>query len=139
MTNRSFPANRLRVCIDRCEKHLGGRIYSRMSRTPLFFDNCCRLILCADRLFDECGYPQSFQDKRSFAGQAVQHAQYAPPRLLISESEVACQSGRIGTFDIIVYARRHAGWQGALFHSDGTLLAAFQSELELLVGLYREI
>ena len=93
---RVYPVNAIRVCIDEQDGDLKGRIYSKMCEKPLIFDNCSELFLQADKLFDECGYPQTFQEKRDF----LEHkspGRYARPQVRQSDEEIRAQSGKCKT------------------------------------------
>ena len=129
-----FPANGIRICVDEYdEQELSGRIYSKLMSQPLMFRNCGELLLKADGMFDQKGYPQAFQCKRTFSGKKVNGSYCMRPLLFLSDSEIFYQKGKCGTFDVIVRTRRHAGWQGYMRNvSDTEGMTAFHSELELL-------
>ena len=132
--------NAVRVCIDQYDADLQGRIYSRLSREPLFFGSCSKMLLETDRLFDEHGYPQNFQEKRSFAlTEEKKYSSFAAPQPLLESEDILRQSGACGTFDVIVWSRRRAGWQGMLRHPDGMAAGDFRSEMELLDMICREL
>ncbi|MDO4298362.1 MAG: hypothetical protein Q4C59_07805 [Lachnospiraceae bacterium] len=57
-----FPMNGIRICVDHCGEDLKGRIYSRMNKESIRFENCSDMLLKADKLFDARGYPQTFQE-----------------------------------------------------------------------------
>lgn len=128
---RVYPMNAIRVCIDEENGDLKGRIYSKMSAKPLRFRNCTEMFLIADQLFDECGYPQTFQEKRSFQDE-TSTAHYARPKVRREDEEVMKQCGVCRTVDILVRSRRRAGWQGVLSCEDARPPMEFQSEMELL-------
>jgi hypothetical protein len=130
-STRSYPMNGIRICIDQFGEDMEGRIYSKMSTVPLYFENSCEILLRADRLFDNCGYPQSFQVKRNFM-EAGDTGRFSKPTIYMEDSEIRMQHGRYLTVDILVKTRRRAGWQGILLDMDGTKLSEFRSEMELL-------
>lgn len=134
-----FPMNAVRLCVDKYGADMQGRIYSRMSEEPLIFANCSEMLLKADALFDERGYPQTFQEKRSFQERESCPGKYAVPEPLLSSEELRSQKGIYYTLDIIVWSRRRAGWQGMILYEDGSRAARFQSELELLECISREL
>lgn len=137
--SRHYPVNAIRVCIDAYDEDVKGRIYSKMSGKAFRFENCSELFLRADQLFDRCGYPQSFQEKRDFheSGKA---GHYARPKICLGDAQIRSQSGKLSTLDILVKSRRRAGWQGSILKEEGGVLAEFQSEMELLryLGINRE-
>lgn len=128
---KKFPLNCLHICVDRCSGDLAGRIYCRMSKEGLPFGNTGELLLRADALFDEKGYPQSFQEKRSFEGHSTWQSRYGAPEPSLTDEEVLSQHGVYWTFDILVYSRRRASWQGALLNP-GRPGRSFESAKELL-------
>lgn len=129
--SRVYPMNAIRVCIDEEDGDLKGRIYSKMSRQPLTFHSCTEMFLMADQLFDECGYPQTFQEKRSFQEQKLR-GRYARPQTRLEDEEILKQSGACRTYDILVQSRRRAGWQGILMGENVPEPIEFRSEMELL-------
>lgn len=138
MDSRPYPVNAIRVCIDAYDEDISGRIYSKMCETPLAFRDCGEMILRADRLFDACGYPQSFQEKREFQ-KARASGRYARPQVRLADTEIRGQTGRVRTVDVLVRSRRRAGWQGSILKENGGA-ANFESELELLryLGINRQ-
>lgn len=141
--NRRFPVNGLRICVDDCGRsELSGRIYSRLLMQPLTFQNCGEMILKADSMFDEKGYPQAFQQKRTFAKdrEKTGSAYCVRPLLLSSEQEIQQKTGRCATYDVIIQTRRKAGWQGYIRNvSDSGPMVAFDSEFKMLKELEKEI
>lgn len=130
---KHFPANALRICIDSCiNGDLGGRAYSRLQAEPIVFISCSELLLKTDRMFDRKGYPQTFQQKRTFSGGEEQKGYCSNPVTEMESEQILEQDGKITTFDIVVQSRRKAGWQGFLRQKDESGSAAFESELELL-------
>lgn len=95
------------------------------------FENCSELFLVADQIFDHCGYPQSFQEKRDFQKKGGP-GHYARPKVCFGDAQIRSQSGKLKTLDILVKSRRRAGWQGSVLKEEGGVLAEFQSEMELL-------
>lgn len=128
---RIYPANAIRVCIDWSGDDFSGRIYSKMWPNPILFENCSEMLLRADELFDMCGYPQSFQDKRIFS-EKKQNGKYGRPQIYLSDEEIYSQHGKYRTVDIFIHSRRRASWQGSILDQDGKIIAEFRSGLELL-------
>ncbi len=137
--DRTYPANSLRVCIDGdAAQGIRGRFYSKMNREPISFHDFGEMIVLADKLFDKRGYPQTFQEKRSFRGAETGTGHYAAPEIFLSDEEIHAQQGAYCTFDILVQSRRRAGWQGGLLSADG-IMREYQSEMELLKEIAAEI
>ncbi len=120
-----FPC-RIRLCIDRYEGDLAGRIYSDRYPGTLHFKECRELLLLGDLLFDQCGYPQAFQERRSFSGENARFAALAP------QEEAGDRVGALATVELVITSRRRAGWQGFVLRPDETFEVRFESELELL-------
>lgn len=135
---RPLQVNTLRLCIDSYGSDIRGRFYSRMCQDAVSFDNCGELLLRADMLFDERGYPQPFQEKRSFTKERKRCSYCACPEEFYPEEEILKQKGEFCTMDVTVWSRRRAGWQGSLLYPDGTFLSGFQSEMEMLEKLCSE-
>lgn len=136
---RMLPINALRICIDSFEEDISGRLYSRLCGAPIHFENCSGMLLQADALFDRCRYPQSFQEKRSFAKTERSYGYDSSPKDQMPEEEIRKQEGKLATFQVIVRSRSCAGWQGTLLRKDGSVAVRFQSELELLGEVLREL
>lgn len=128
---RFYPVSALRICIDECDGDIKGRIYSKLSERAIPFGNMGEMLLQADELFDECGYPQAFQEKRNF-GEAKSAVGHARPKAVLGDHEIRQQAGKRGTVNILVKSRRKTGWQGYIFDDDGKRTGVFQSEMELL-------
>lgn len=134
--HRYYPVNAIRVCIDAYDGDISGRIYSKMCEAPLRFQNCSELFLRADKLFDDCGYPQSYQEKRDFRKAEIR-ARYARPQVRLADEEIRSHIGKYRTVDILVRSRRQAGWQGVILGNESEAPAEFGSEMELLRCLLR--
>lgn len=128
---RGFPPNAIRLCIDEYNGELQGRIYSRMKEEPLSFGSCAELLVRVDKLFDQCGYPQAFEDKKDFRGKRVM-GQYAPPNLVMENEEIYRNEGKLQTVDVFIRSRRNVSWQGSILYGDGSPPKQFNSEMELL-------
>ena len=134
-----FPMNMVRLCIDKYGVDIAGRVYSKLSPEPLIFDGCGEMLLRMDDMFEKSGYPQSFQEKRSFRKEDRRGGRRNLPEDLLADEELEKQSGDCGTFEILVQSRMRTGWQGLLMHTDRTLITRFRSEIELLECLRSEI
>ncbi|MDO5134990.1 MAG: hypothetical protein Q4D55_02955 [Eubacteriales bacterium] len=126
--------NGIRVCVDHSGSDMGGRAYSKLWERPLVFRSGSQLLVQADRLFDKCGYPQTFQEKRSFLREEGGQGGYRLPRERMKDEEILSKWGGAMTFDIVVVSRRRVSWQGYVRNMDGKTLE-FRSEVELLAGL----
>ncbi len=132
-TEKKYPPNRFRVCIDDATADLLGRIYSPLSESELKFVEFRELILQMDALFDRTGYPQSFQEKRSFKKAIVPNAAYrGVPITDVTYQEMQQYHGELATLDILVESRRNASWQGLVFSLDGQCLGEYDGEWGLI-------
>lgn len=135
-----FPVNNIRVCIDRYENmDMSGKIYSKMREGPIEFGSCNELLLRADRLFDEACFPQAFQQKRTFRTREVIRGYRGKPEVTMTDENIQKEFGKCGTFDIIVQTRCKTGWQGVLRSAVTQVTENFQSEMELLKQLVKEV
>ena len=132
MENRmNFPGNALRLCIDRRNEDIHGRLYCMAGQEAVTFDDSCTLFMLGEEIFDYLQVPQAYQQKRSFSKvegylTSIAWTPWENP-LMIDE-----QQGQCATFDIIVQTRKKTSWQGLLKDAKGNVLASFGSDLELL-------
>ena len=142
MTERKiYPPNGFRVCVDSREEDIGGLVYSPLAEQPVFYTGFNELMLKMDRIFDKNGYPQAFQEKRSFLEHQKNTASYhGVPKVSAETVQIYEKEGKRFTVDVIVESRRNTSWQGYVCHRDGTKLGNFKSDIELLelFRLYHE-
>ena len=131
-----FPPNAFRVCVDDLRDDIAGRIYSPLVAEAILFVSIGELLVKMDELFDRYGYPQAFQDKRSFDSAKEQGNLYrGMPKAEQDDEKILSQVGREGTFDVLVKSRKNTSWQGSLYNKEGTLLKEFNGEVELLASM----
>lgn len=131
-----FPPNAFRVCVDDLNNDIAGRIYSPLVTEAILFVSIGEILVKMDELFDRHGYPQAFQDKRSFdSGKEQGNLYRGMPKTAQDDEDILYQLGREGTFDVIVKSRQNTSWQGALYNKEGTLLKEFNGEVELLASM----
>jgi hypothetical protein len=132
--NKYFPPNGLRVCIEKGDGvHLEGRFYSPLSEKVFSFCDFQELLLKADSLFDQVGYPQSFQKKRSFQQEDNKYPAYnAHPTIYRQAGEILKMEGGEATFDILVVSRSKANWQGFVNDKAGKRIGRFQDVVQLI-------
>lgn len=86
-----------------------------------------------DALFDQTGYPQSFQEKRSFKKVSAPNAAYrGVPATDVMYQDMQQYCGEIATLDVLVESRRNAGWQGRVFSTEGQCLGEYDGEWGLI-------
>ena len=131
--------NMIRLCIDGYGEDLWGRAYNKMRLVPLPFAGCGVLLLRMDDLFEQVGYPQAFQVRRTFGKQEKIKGSIRMPERMMEDEEMERQSGARSTFDVVVQSRRQSGWQGIVMDPERTYIRRFQSEKELLDCICREL
>ena len=134
-----FPINMIRLCIDGYREDLSGRAYNKMLLVPLPFSGYGALLLGMDDLFERVGYPQAFQARRTFLRPGKLRGSIHIPAETMEDEEIGRQNGECRTFDIVVQSRRQSGWQGILMDPERTHIRKFQSEMELLDYLCRDL
>ena len=112
----NYPMNGFRLCVDQVTEDISGTFFSPLLEKPVSYQGCNQLLLQMDALFDEKGYPQAFQEKRSFASEKKKIASYhGIPKRKGNSKEIYSQKGKIATMDIVVSTRRNTSWQGCIF------------------------
>ncbi|MBO4376604.1 MAG: hypothetical protein IKY04_03400 [Lachnospiraceae bacterium] len=131
INNTTYPLNAFRLCIDGLGENLSGFIYTPLAKEPLTFRGM-ETFLELDILYDKVGYPQSFQDKRSFEKTDEEINIYSgQPDALMKPEDIIYKRGRRATFDVVVQSRCNTTWQGVILR-DGTLdEEPFNGDLEL--------
>ncbi len=135
-----FPINLVRICIDVYQNaEISGRMYSKMQAEEIVFHSCSELLLKVDRMFDENGFPQAFQQKRTFKDRGTCKCYSGMPAEHMSDENIDKQCGETATFDLVVQTRCRTGWQGILWKTDATEGGRFGSEMELLKIIFSEL
>lgn len=130
--DRTYPMNGIRLCIDYIDEKLEGRMYSKMTEETMCFDSIKEMLLEADDLFDQHGYPQRYMEPRSFQKKTETTSSFRYLKPMISDEMILGQGGKHCTLDLFVQSRRKAGWQGIVLEPSGKFVSEFKSELELL-------
>lgn len=131
-----YPPNAFRICIDGNGTDISGRIYTPLCQDEIEFQGIGEILLKMDALFDSAGYPQAFQEKRTFEDKKEQDNRYSGiPSAKQSVEKIQSLQGRLYTMDIIVCSRRNTTWQGSVYAADGGKLSEFSGEVELLKTL----
>lgn len=131
-SNERFRGNQYRatqVCVDSYHDGvLVGRLYNQANDEPRPFRSTIQFLLQMEDLLDQLHFPQSFQAVRTF-GEPLQK-----PSGELFES-AAQPSGEQATFELKVFFRQNASWQGSVTWKEGGLDQNFRSVLELLLLL----
>lgn len=133
---RFYSSNMFRVCIDTYRTDIRGRAYSPLYEGEIKFHGIGQLLVKMDKLFDRIGYPQAFQNKRSFGGERnTGNAYRGVPENVRDTEDILRQMGEHCTYDVAVESRRNTSWQGIIFDSEGNEQGRFDGEVELLAKL----
>ena len=139
-TTRPFPLNAFRICIDHGKKDILGTAFSTLSNQAIPFYGLGELLVKMDAIFDKQGYPQSFQDKRSFEKEKkVQNRYNGLPRYRMKPETIREKKGEEGTIDVMVTTRKNTSWQGYLLDLEGNTIQSFSGELSLMDGIINYI
>lgn len=130
---RYIPPNLLRICVDQTEAYsASGRVYCKLAEGELKFQSCEDLILGADELFDRVGFPQAFQQRRTFRKKKDEIQSYtAKPITFYTDEEIIAKRGKVKTIEVIVETRRSTSWQGIIRDSEGRYIADFEDALQI--------
>lgn len=129
---QDYPANGFRICVDTEEQDMAGRIYSLLVPEVITYSGWNELFLKMDAVFDQVGYPQAFQEKRSFTGGTKAASYQGSPKLLQPYEAVTHERGLLWTVDVVVISRRDTSWQGIVYDLDRQELGQFDGELGLM-------
>lgn len=129
---QDYPANGFRICVDTEEQDMTGRIYSLLVPEVITYSGWNELFLKMDAVFDRVGYPQAFQEKRSFTGGTKAASYQGSPKLLQSYEAVTHERGLLWTVDVVVISRRDTSWQGIVYDLDRQEIGQFDGELGLM-------
>lgn len=128
-----YLMNALRICIDeKKDIYFKGRAYTRLSKDEIKFQDLSGLLIEIDKIFDEAGYPQAFQEKRSFQKDHVRSFFSMNPNSEKDIEEILNKKGTMATFDVIVISRRHSTWQGEVHSLQGEKLGSFEGAIQMI-------
>lgn len=128
-----FPST-VRVCIDHIDEYeISGRVYCKMKKEPILFHDFNEFLLKVDALFDEKGFPQSFQEKKEFGRKEMNEDLYYcyRPEMFLTDQEMKEFQGEERTLDVIIQSRCHTSWQGFVIE-DEKIIGSFDGEIGLL-------
>lgn len=133
ISEKYYPLNAFRICADRIDSDIAGRVFSPLHAGSISFNGMGELLVKMDALFDKVGYPQAFQDKRSFdSGRERSNLYKGIPDGELKPAEIITQSGNVKTYDVVVNTRKNASWQGTVYGENGSSLGDFNGEIALL-------
>ncbi len=136
ITEKYYPLNAFRICADYIGEDVKGRVFSPLNAECISFCGMGELLVKMDELFDRVGYPQAFQDKRSFDKDRERMNLYRGiPDSEWKPADIIRESGKVCTFDVVVTSRKNTSWQGTVHTDDGTVLGDFDGEIALLATI----
>lgn len=136
VTDNYYPLNAFRICADRIDEDVAGRVFSPLRLECIAFRGMGELLVKMDELFDKVGYPQAFQDKRSFDKDRERVNLYRGiPEGELKPTDIVDKCGIVKTYDVIVNSRKNTSWQGTVYNADGTFVADFNGEIALLAAI----
>ncbi|MBS7302820.1 MAG: hypothetical protein KIG50_01615 [Lachnospiraceae bacterium] len=137
-SEKNYPLNAFRICADKVIDDVAGRAFCPLTAECIAFSGMGELLVKMDELFDRVGYPQAFQDKRSFDNDKERSNLYRGiPEKERASLDIVSQLGEQTTFDVLVNSRKNTSWQGSIYQVDGTFVSDFDGEIELLSALVR--
>lgn len=135
LNSHYYPANAFRICVDKTGKNVSGRIYTPLAKEAIPFVGV-ESLMKMDALFDKAGYPQAYQDKRSFDSDEEKSNLYSGrPNTELEPGEIVEQTGEQFTFDIVVNTRQNTSWQGIIFETGVKKICDFNGDVELVTAI----
>lgn len=135
-----YPLNAFRICADKIEDDVEGRIFCPLNGEEIRFCGMTELLVIMDEVFDRAGYPQAFQDKRSFEQMKERRNLYRGiPKSVMAPEAIIMQKGKHITFDVLVHSRKNTSWQGEIYDEDGSLLVNFDGEIQLMAAIEKYV
>lgn len=133
----------LYLCVDRVTcGHIAGRVVSQRLTRPMAFSDLGSLLLQLDRLMNRQGFPQAFQNIRSFVDDGSSGPELPAadtPEQGMPADQVHAARGALDTLVLHIVTRRNSTWQGLAYHAGREeAVSRFSSALELLIYLERE-
>lgn len=102
-----------------------GRIYNPYFEGNVKFNGLMSFILAMEELLDEMKYPQAYELRRSFAKKDA--------NTIDKGNEILSMKGKEETFDVKIYFRQNASWQGTILWERNKTEQKFRSVLELVL------
>ncbi|SFQ36104.1 hypothetical protein SAMN02910358_01761 [Lachnospiraceae bacterium XBB1006] len=114
------------VCIDSYEERiLKGRVYNPYVNGEIGFVSLMDFIHVIEGMLEKMNFPQAYETKRTFQGKGDDDfvVQTCDPTV----------RGRIATFELKIFFRQNASWQGTLGWLDKKEEESFRSALEMMI------
>lgn len=126
-----YKQNLVCLCVDDATgQDVQGRIFHGYSEKEIAFRTIVEVLGELEKLFEAIQYPQSTVHIRKFVGaKACDKADKA--ERVVTNEEILCRRGELGTFLLTVDSRQNASWQGEICWIEGEESLIFDSEVEL--------
>lgn len=142
-------ASIVRICIDEHDDcDWKGRIYTRLSEEPVWFQNMDEMLNVLGTFWDTIGFPQEATINRRFTERQVirlktqkkvtfqvmylETGRKDKIKVELSEDDMDKKRGNQDTFVVRIQYRQNATWQGHVTWVEENKTVAFRSALELI-------
>ena len=116
------------VCIDSyTDKVLKGRMMNPYMEGEIHFASVMDFLLTTETMLENMGFPQAYEEKRVF--------EKAEAGYRIMQKAPVKSRGEVATFELKVFFRQNASWQGTICWLEKNQEESFRSALELLILL----
>lgn len=117
------------VCIDSYEeKVLYGRMYNPYIEGEIPFRSTIGFIEAMEGMLEQMNFPQAYEEKRTFARFSKEENEGYVVQNCPTERQ-----GKLATFELKIFFRQNASWQGTLCWLEEKREESFRSALELFV------
>lgn len=119
------------IAVDEFEdSSIKGVLFHDRDSEGILFDSLLGMFFNMDRIFDQLGSPKQTVQRRQFSG-----IEDLSPE--IKKSNEKERAGKLATFYVFVQYRYYASWQGNFKWIEGDVKIPFESELDLILSMYR--
>lgn len=126
---RQYEKNQIRICVDTIGVDLTGRAYVPFHEKVIEFTEILDLAVQLDKIFDTYGYPQAFQQKRSFTEEVDTNIYKGIPEMKWDGNTLRAQRGKIATLELYVRSRQDTSWQGWISVPHSSQSRKFQGDI----------
>ena len=115
------------VCVDSYEDDvLKGRLYNPYFEGEVAFGSVMAFIRSIESMLEQMNFPQAYEQKRTFT------RTIAEEQIRMKEPGNG-KKGKVATFELRIFFRQNASWQGNLHWLEEGREESFRSALELFV------
>ncbi|MCR5641195.1 MAG: hypothetical protein K6G04_07585 [Lachnospiraceae bacterium] len=134
-----YPVNGFRLCVDDTGEKLCGWVHTPLQKEAIAFHGLEEVLLKMDEVFDRVGYPQAFQERRSFVKSEESNLYHGIPKACIEDEQMLGFRGKVDTIDVVVTSRRNSSWQGEMYDADGAHMGSFDGDMDWMELLVHKI